>query len=575
MKRALSKLAKSPNNYFGIIGIVCIAIFLSIYGVRVLDVTYTDWLVSGGDTTQHYLGWRAYRESAWTFPIGMVDCLAYPNQTSVIFTDSIPLFAVFFKLLSPILPADFQYFGIWGLLCFILQGVMAARILRHFTDNKVAIVFGSVLLVYTPFMIRRMFSHTALAGQWILLWALEPLFAPARYDDNKKIYAFAACIGAVSVAVHMYFFGMVTIIMLGICLQNVLRNKKITRAISILAAYLGAGVFITWILGGFSSGMSAGDMTLLGVPSANLNAFFNSHQWSVIYQELPCGYAQWEGNGYLGAGGIFLLFFCALLLLGQVNLFKETKRHWKIWMPMLLVFLVPFVFALSPKIMFGEQTLIELPLPEFILNIWAIFRATGRFVWISSYLLLLVSCVVLFKQCGKRLAIVTMCFVAALQFYDIHRQLDSRYEQFSPKVTSTSLSDGEAFWDTVGKDDEIQHVVYYRWDRDENLWPSVTDWALDNDKTVNTFYFARSMDELIEEDRKAAFETLSENNLYIFSVNDKAACAEYDLNYYEVSGMIVGLVNPVPGYTPLPASYFEEEAPANDESTQAEVSQAS
>ena len=33
-----------------------IAAFLCIYGVHVLNVTYTDWLLGGGDLTQHYLG---------------------------------------------------------------------------------------------------------------------------------------------------------------------------------------------------------------------------------------------------------------------------------------------------------------------------------------------------------------------------------------------------------------------------------------------------------------------------------------------------------------------------------------
>ena len=82
-------------------------VFILLYGVKVLNPCYTDWLMSGGDLSQHYLGWKMYRNGDWTFPIGLTDQLAYPYYTSVIFTDSIPIFAVFFKLLSPILPANF------------------------------------------------------------------------------------------------------------------------------------------------------------------------------------------------------------------------------------------------------------------------------------------------------------------------------------------------------------------------------------------------------------------------------------------------------------------------------------
>lgn len=31
--------------------------FICIFGVHVLNVTYTDWLLGGGDITQNYLGW--------------------------------------------------------------------------------------------------------------------------------------------------------------------------------------------------------------------------------------------------------------------------------------------------------------------------------------------------------------------------------------------------------------------------------------------------------------------------------------------------------------------------------------
>lgn len=70
-------------------GIICFIMFVAIYGVRILNPMYTDWLMNGEDLTQHYLGWKAYRESGWHFPIGMTDTLAYPNLTTVVFTDSI------------------------------------------------------------------------------------------------------------------------------------------------------------------------------------------------------------------------------------------------------------------------------------------------------------------------------------------------------------------------------------------------------------------------------------------------------------------------------------------------------
>ena len=110
-----------------LLGALC---FLVIYGFRVLNPVYDDWLMSGGDLTQHYLGWRFFRESEWLFPIGLMNTIAWPNEVAVIFTDSIPGMAVICKLLSPILPETFQYFGLWGILCFMLQGGFAAVLLN-------------------------------------------------------------------------------------------------------------------------------------------------------------------------------------------------------------------------------------------------------------------------------------------------------------------------------------------------------------------------------------------------------------------------------------------------------------
>lgn len=109
--------------------IIGFLLFIWIFGVRVLDVTYDAWLLQGTaqggffqDLTQHYMGWLYLRESDWSFPLGLIENLSYPDKISIIYMDSIPVFALLFKLFSPILPETFQYFGWWGASCFVFQG---------------------------------------------------------------------------------------------------------------------------------------------------------------------------------------------------------------------------------------------------------------------------------------------------------------------------------------------------------------------------------------------------------------------------------------------------------------------
>src|SRR5699024_4406896 len=91
---------------------------------------------------------------------------------SIIFTDSIPLFAIIFKLFRSWLPETFQYFGIWGLLCFALQGGLGALLIRHFVKKDGYAIAGSLFFVLAPIEIYRMYMHTALGAQWLLLAGL-------------------------------------------------------------------------------------------------------------------------------------------------------------------------------------------------------------------------------------------------------------------------------------------------------------------------------------------------------------------------------------------------------------------
>ena len=113
-------------------------IFALLFSLDVLDPTYDRWLTVNRflDLTQGYVGWEFFRKTPWDFPLGMFDGLSYPIKTSIINTDSIPLLAIFFKLLSPILPDTFQYYGMWGILCYMLNSFFGMLLVRKYTNKK-------------------------------------------------------------------------------------------------------------------------------------------------------------------------------------------------------------------------------------------------------------------------------------------------------------------------------------------------------------------------------------------------------------------------------------------------------
>ena len=92
------------------------AVFLALYGTRVLNPTEVDWLLNGhGDPTQHYLGWVQYRHSechlpylgmsySTIYPTGAVFCIPIPCRCSLSFSNcSAPAAGDFpvFRLVGP------------------------------------------------------------------------------------------------------------------------------------------------------------------------------------------------------------------------------------------------------------------------------------------------------------------------------------------------------------------------------------------------------------------------------------------------------------------------------------------
>ena len=154
-----------------------LAAFLCLYGTAPLDPANDAWIWYGYDETdihQHYAGWLGFRNSSWQFPLAQADALAYPAGAGVniSFTDSLPWVSVLFKLLAPVLPAQFQWFGLYELAAFILQGMAAALVLGLFLYDLLPLAAGTALFAFSPIMIERAFRHVALSSHYIVLFAL-------------------------------------------------------------------------------------------------------------------------------------------------------------------------------------------------------------------------------------------------------------------------------------------------------------------------------------------------------------------------------------------------------------------
>lgn len=526
--------------------ILSAVIFGLIYGVRVLNPAYTDWLlISGGDRTQHYLGWKAFSRCGWKFPIGNMDCLAYPTETSVIFTDSLPLLAIPCKIITSVFRVDFQFFGLWELLCFILQGMMAARIIGHYVKDGRRVILASLFFVISPVMLQRSFE--SLEAHWLVLLAMETLFAYGKYRESRKIYVLWAAIGALAVAIHTYFIMICGTILVGYCLADMLSYRRIGRSFLTAGSYLGGGGAAVLILGGLSGGFKK-TSDGLGRYSLNLNAFFNPQGYSRILPDLGLyGDGQYEGLAYLGAGCILLLIAAVAGVITASGLREKIWGNRVLFFALAATFLIAFGFALSPTITFGDRVIAELPLPDILYRCWSVFRSTGRCAWVCVYMLMLCAVIAVCRLDRGKTAPVLLLICLLLQTYDLYDVMQGKRAMFNRAWEyEDSIGDEDAaFWDAAGSDDGIEVVILAGSVPHEELF-AITDWALDHGKAMNRFYFARNMDEVIAANLEEALAEPKDSYLYIFPDEDAALAQGEKLHYYQAGGYVAGCTRELP-----------------------------
>lgn len=525
--------------------------FALIYGIKILNPLYTDWLLTGGDPSQHYLGWEFFRRSDWYFPFGLTDQLAYPLKTSVIYTDSIPIFAVFFKLFRSILPRQFQYFGIWGLLCFVLQGYYAAKILGERSSSKTVILAGSVFFIVSPIMVFRMYYHTALAAHWLILLAIYFYFKHEKeYRDIFKPVMQWGILGILIGSIHLYFVPMCGAILLGYILCSIWKERKVRIRFFYPGISFSVGLFLTiYLLGGFSSGADTGTNNL-GLFSFNLNAFLNPMSYSTLLKNTSLWnwpfytQGQYEGFSYLGMG-IILLCACGIVLMVK-NIFRRRKPS--VYQVMTVLMSIGLIaLAVSPTITWNDKLLLQLPYSSTIYKYWGIFGSCGRMAWPVVYFLMIfgITSIGNMKWKRKEISCVVLILACVVQVVDLSGQLYKRHENYSEKVVYQSPLAGTV-WDDIISSGEYKHVVWVTHNVDHDDVIQVAVYAMKNDMTMGNFYFARGIDkrDIIEEQ----LQNTSEDCVYVFLKSDDTF--EYEiyenyegvLHFYPCGDYMIGTV---------------------------------
>ncbi|MBR1572110.1 MAG: hypothetical protein IJ655_05180 [Lachnospiraceae bacterium] len=577
---------------------------MCIYGLKVLDFTNIDWLTHSKDAeglwdlTQHYLGWEFYRQSPWHFPLGLADGL-YSSPVSIVYTDSIPLFAFICKILSPILPETFQYFGIFGLMTYMLMGGFGALIIARYNSNPLYSSISAIIMSISPVLTKRMFYHTALSAHFLILMAIalwiyrDDCFIQDKAHNRSHLKASYVILWALVVAssalINAYYTPMVLGILLLSCLQDLISSgwykTSIIRSLTCCIPTLIFTGLIAYAFGFFYGDVAPSTVGLDNL-SFNMNQLINPvnylcHISNYNYNFTEQSYSaflpglstmsgwQEEGFAYLGLGMIIALALMLVLVM-IYHLKPETSSLTALvsdgysWVISVLVGLIVFTFlALSPVATAGNKIVYSINYPEGIYKILSVFRSCGRFIRPVYYGILVIVLSTYAKIAARidleghkskhKLAriilsvlLICICLIQVADIYPSLKYKQDAYNNISSDYRSPLV---DPAWNELGtKADEIMFYTpsVYGMECNPELSCIFEEYALEYDLSLNITYMSRDMSSFADEktlrhfaDREKGLE--DESIIYIFyDISDIPPASKSHLNYYMIDGYVIG-----------------------------------
>ncbi|MBQ6343831.1 MAG: hypothetical protein IJI41_11955 [Anaerolineaceae bacterium] len=477
-------MSENQRKYFCMIFgcISSLIIILLVFSPQNVDPLNIDWVTNGGgDNLQHYLGWRHFRNSTWNRYLLFMKNLNFPIGTSVIVTDSNPLFCLIFKLLKNLIPERFQFNGIWITLSYLLIGCFSSLIGWKIT-KKISLTIVSVIIsILNPVVLQRALIHDSLTAHWLILAAIYLML----FEGTRWNFVGWALLTFLTLLIHVYFIPMIAFVLILQTIRMMIKKRSALLIIVSLAAFvvpLCVGYFILGYSHILPQSGSYGELSM------NLNAFINPDSIPSLLFPRPIQPLQYEGFNYLGLGLIVLIIFG--MVIGRKELAIQST-------PYMLPVIGLILFAVSNEGYFDKHLIYRVELPERLYSSLSILRSSGRLVWPLYYLFLFVVIYVFAKvintAAGKRKMLIELlpllCII--IQIVDLHGFLLQAAERFrNPTNVLPELS--EEFVSAI----PVHTKHLYCSDGDSKIVDAMSLFAADNHMTFNRSSNAREIEHI-------------------------------------------------------------------------------
>ena len=486
-----------------LIGLIC---FFVIVGHKPLNPEYIGWILGRQDPSQHYFGWVFFRNSEWSLPPGLNPQFGLEFSNSIVYSDSIPFLAIFFKIFSKILPPQFQYFGIWILACFLLQAWISWLILSEFTNDIFVKSLGICFFILATPLLWRLNTgagtQAALFGHFLILGSL---YLNLRKDENYHGLAWFILV-QISLLTHFYLFFMV-VLLFGANLIDSVINKTISfrDAALMLCVFLFGIALTAWLAGYFAVETSSGSKWGYHFFKVNLLSLFDPYGTSNFIDALPIEDNWGEGYFYLGLGGFCLL---ATALPGAIkfraNILKKIWAHPSFFLALLLLLL----FSITNQINLGIHRY-TLEIPKQWLEYANFLRASGRcFIPIFYTLWILILYINIKSIQNKILIHLVLGGSLLIQVVDLLPLITGIQRYMATNLSSNSplLKLQDSFWSQPFTHKKIKLAPAKNL---SPLWTTFSKYAIEKKLSTNAVFLARLDEKKLNRENIQTFENIT------------------------------------------------------------------
>ena len=424
-------MKKKTNLYtfFILISFLLVILFLK----KSASPFNADWLYSHVDLSTYQIGWYFFKNDQWRIPLGLNPNYGVDLKNTIIFSDSIPLLAFFFKFFFKIFKVNneiiFQYFSLWYFICFFLQLFFSFKIINFLTKNSIFSFLSSIIFLLSPVYLFRISQHSALVGHWLILFTLYLLITDDEFKKRKKWFFLII----ISSLIQLYFTYIILISFVIFLLNKFYKKKKIYfidlffiifTFFSLYLVMLFVGYFEIRLIDGIGGGYGDYKLNVLSI----LDPGYHSNFWSTIMPDIKLSALEEnEGFNYFGLGSLILI---------SITLFFFFKNKSKIYfIKKKIIFIIYSIIltalALTNKISIGDLQILNLEINKYIFASLSFFRASGRIFWPVYYLILIFSFFFLYKNLSQKKSIFIIIICLLIQLIDISGAIKKHSDRIS------------------------------------------------------------------------------------------------------------------------------------------------